>query len=53
MGQEHVGGGAPSNRQRGRGRADVGWGVGGEGTSKWDIMGCSVGREVTGMWDII
>ena len=33
-----VGGRAPSYRQRGRGRADVGWGVGGGVTRKWDII---------------
>jgi len=33
-----VGGRAPSFRQRGRGRADVGWGVGGGVTRKWDII---------------
>jgi hypothetical protein len=38
-----MGGGAPSYRQRVRGRADVGWGGAGEVTGKWDIT-CDVNK---------
>ena len=40
-----MGGGTVSYRQKGRGRADVGWECGGEETGKWDIMGWGGGVD--------
>ena len=46
-----MGGIAPSYRQRGE--ADVGLGVVGGVSWKWDIMGWELVKGVTGKWDII
>jgi hypothetical protein len=44
VGQEKVGGwGSTLTQAKGRGRADVEWGVGGGVTRRWDIMVWGVG----------